>query len=240
MGWRVTENMPAASTLALHWLGGRAELQAVDVDTAPAGGDDAWLSDEERARAARFVFERDRRLYVNAHVRLRQALSARTGRLPHTLAYEIGPHGKPSLSGGGCAFNMSHSGPLAWIVMADDGDIGVDVEARRPMADADDLAARLYTADERATIARAGRHGRDLAFLTCWTRKEACLKALGVGLLVEPGTFEAGASMDAAVARIATPRGEFDVEVRSLVLDESSIGAVARVCPPHTGRLVSA
>lgn len=232
--------MPAATSLELPWLGGRAELRAVDLDTAPAEGHDAWLSREERERAARFVFERDRRLYLHAHVRLREVLSVRTGRPPHLLTYETGPHGKPSLAGGDCAFNMSHSGALAWIVLADHGDIGVDVETRRAMADADDLAARLYTTDERATIARAGRHGRDLAFLTCWTRKEACLKALGVGLLVEPATFEAGASSDASVVQIATPDGVFDVEVHSVVLDEDSIGAVARVRPPHTGRLVTA
>ncbi len=232
--------MLAASTLELPWLGGRAELRAIALDTAPSAEDAASLSQEERARATRFVFERDRRLYLHAHARLREVLSARTGLPPHLLAYDIGPHGKPSLAGRGCAFNMSHSGALAWIVVADGGHIGVDVEMRRAMADADDLAARLYTAAERATIARAGREARDLAFLTCWTRKEACLKALGVGLLVEPCTFEAGASPDDAVVRIATPDGAFDVEVRSVVLDDESIGAVARVRPHHTGFLLPA
>jgi len=62
--------------------------------------------------------------------------------------------------------------------------------------DAAVLAAEYFTQREQEALAALPAHERDKAFLTCWTRKEACLKAIGVGLLVSSQSFEVGIEPD--------------------------------------------
>ena len=64
----------------------------VHVWNAPlAGGDSGELAKllqpEERARAAAFAFDPDRRLYVHSHGALRRVLSRYTGREPGELVF---------------------------------------------------------------------------------------------------------------------------------------------------------
>lgn len=151
------------------------------------------LSKEECERAASFRFPADRQRFVAAHIALRQALSEHTG-LHHTaLKMATGPFGKPSLP---CApriqFSLSHSQGLALIVIGRRGPLGADIEMLRPVPEAAALAAEHFTPREQGALAALPARERDQAFLTCWTRKEACLKAIGVGLLVAPQSFEVG------------------------------------------------
>ena len=59
-------------------------------------------------------------------------------------------------------------------------EVGVDLEVVREVPEADGIAASTFTAEERAAWAAAG--GGAAGFLRVWTRKEALLKALGVGV----------------------------------------------------------
>lgn len=114
--------------------------------------------------------------------------------------------GKPRLAGGELAFSVAHSGELAVIavVAARDVEVGVDVEQLRAMPDAARLAARFFAADEAALVARDPSR-----FFPLWCRKEASLKARGIGLiglkLAEPvagfvADLDVGAGYVAAVA----------------------------------------
>lgn len=162
-------------------------------DTLPA----QVLSEEERARAQNLRFPVDRQRFVAAHVALRQALCAYTGLAPDALTLAIGAFGKPSLAGHPrTQFSLSHSQGLALIAIGGRGPLGADVELLRPMPDADDLAAAHFTRREQEALAALPADERDRAFLTCWTRKEACLKAIGVGLLVSPQSFDVGLAPD--------------------------------------------
>ncbi|WP_198087103.1 4'-phosphopantetheinyl transferase superfamily protein [Variovorax sp. E3] len=155
------------------------------------------LSDEERARAGKFRFATDRQRFVAAHIALRQALAAHTGLRADTLSFATGSFGKPSLPGRPrTQFSLSHSQGLALIAIGGRGPLGADIEQLRPMPDAPALAARHFTPRENEALARLPARERDHAFLTCWTRKEACLKAIGVGLLVPPRSFEVGLEPD--------------------------------------------
>ncbi len=89
-------------------------------------------------------------------------------------------------------FSLSHSQGLALIAIGGRGPLGADVELLRPVPDAAVLAAEYFTHREQEALAALPAHERDRAFLTCWSRKEACLKAIGVGLLVSSQTFEVG------------------------------------------------
>ena len=206
------------------------ELWLVDLGAEPLEGELGSLSPGERERAGRFVFPRDRRRYLSAHVALRSVLSARTGLAAHDLGFVEGPFGKPCLSGASsCAFNLSHSADVAWIATSPDGDIGVDVEALRVVDDAMALAERNFSPAECAALASVPQANRDLAFLQIWTRKEACLKAIGSGLSIAPETFDVGLRPDTRVAQIATPAGVVAVEVHTLGQAPGTVGALARI-----------
>jgi len=180
----------------------------VDLDAPPASTD--CLSEDERNRAARFVFPRDRERFIAAHVALRQILSSHTGVAASLLEFVQGEAGKPALvQPAGVQFNMSHSKSVALIAIGSgEAEIGIDVEVLRPMPDAEAMAASYFTEAEQRALAAIPPGLRDRAFLTCWTRKEACLKAIGLGLGVDTRTFEAGVD-------------EHDREVHMKVEDET-------------------
>lgn len=146
----------------------------------------AVLSDDERQRAARFVFPRDRRRFTVTRACLRVLLSKHCGVAPAALRIVYAPLGKPSLASASTPtplhFNVSHSEDVAVIAARRDAPLGVDVEAVRPLPDMMGIAARFFTAAETDTIAAAPPHQRALSFFLCWTRKEAFSKAHGDGL----------------------------------------------------------
>ncbi|HVH67071.1 MAG TPA: 4'-phosphopantetheinyl transferase superfamily protein [Gemmatimonadales bacterium] len=143
------------------------------------------LSDAERMRASRFAFDRDRDRFVVARARLRQLLASRLDVLPEAVELEYGAHGKPALAGrfadSDLRFNVSHSDDLAVYAFASGREIGVDVEAIRPLRDADSIAARFFSSRETAAYLALDPGDRPLGFYQCWTRKEAFIKALGEG-----------------------------------------------------------
>jgi len=207
------------------------DVWEIDLGSAPDDAELNVLSRDERERASRFVFARDRRRFLAAHVALRRLLARRTDAPAAELCFVAGPFGKPRLAGPSCdcSFNLSHSADIALIALAPDGEVGVDIEMLRAMEDAPALSERNFTARECAELAELAADARDRAFLSCWTRKEACLKAIGSGLSIAPETFEAGVGIDTRLVRIATPEGEACVEVHSLAQRVGWIGAVARV-----------
>lgn len=207
------------------------QLWRGSLDSHPDESAMQGLSDSERARAARFVFERDRRRYLSAHDQLRQVLARATGLPARALRFREGAHGKPYLDHNEVtlAFNMSHSQDTVLIALCPSGEIGIDVEMLRPMSDATELAARNFTPAEQAQLARTPARQRDAAFLRGWTRKEACLKALGSGLSVAPESFHAGLEPDERVTQLHW-RGQITtVRVWSLLLDDATLCALAHV-----------
>jgi phosphopantetheinyl transferase len=158
---------------------------ALNLDQTPA--DTAVLADHERARAARLHSELLRRRHLAAHVALRQILGWRLALAPGALNFTRDRHGKPSLRHHPLAFNLSHSGGWALVAVADDGVLGVDVELGERLRDVESLAGRMLTDAALAAFLALPPAQKPATFLTTWTRKEAVLKALGVGL---PGGME--------------------------------------------------
>lgn len=209
------------------------ELWSVELDGPLTTQELARLSTDEHARASRFVFDRDRFRYLNAHVALRALLSRRTGVPAVELVFRTGAFGKPSLVvETPCAFNLSDSADLALVLLGGEGDeceIGVDLEVLRRVPDATALAQQNFTADECRELERMPADERDLAFLRGWTRKEACLKALGSGLSIAPETFETGLMPNPRQVFIPTAAGVREVNVRSLAENNRFVGAVAQL-----------
>lgn len=144
-----------------------------------SSGLSAWLTDEERARAARFHFEKDRSHWIAARAGLRLLLAGWTGLEPCRVAIETEPAGKPFVAGRPVHFSLSHSGGQAAVVLSKFGPVGVDLEPLgRPHKLADCLDTFCHPEE------RKDRSGQ--ALLRIWCAKEAYLKALGVGLAMPP------------------------------------------------------
>lgn len=197
----------------------RVDLWLVPLEQPAPAADHALLDRVEQQRAARFVFERDRRRFIVAHAALRRILAGYLECAPETLRFAAADGAKPRLLAGAgdaaacLAWNLSHSGELALVgVVAESRtpdpagtlELGVDIECLRPLSDAPALAARHFTPAECAALAaQPAGEARDRAFLACWTRKEACLKAVGAGLAIDTRSFECGLDDDAGVNALA-------------------------------------
>jgi 4'-phosphopantetheinyl transferase len=144
------------------------------------------LATAERDRAARFKFEKDRRLYTVAHAALRSILAGYLNVAPGDLEFEIGQRGKPRLaptfSNDSLQFNLSHSSEVALIAVTREREIGVDVEHVKKEFAFAEVAERYFTTREVSAIRALPQDLQRRAFYQCWTSKEAFLKAKGVGL----------------------------------------------------------
>jgi 4'-phosphopantetheinyl transferase len=206
-------------------------LWLVDLDAGSKLDGRRGLSDDEWRRADRFVFADDRRRFIAAHAGLRQVLSHWAGEPAAELQFEAGPFGKPVLSAWPqTQFNLSHSGDAALIGVADGVALGVDIERLRPMADLLALAQRVFTPGEQQALEATDLAQRAQAFFRGWTRKEACLKAVGSGLSIEPNTFEAGLVPEPREIDMPAPWGRARVGVASLDTGLELAAAVAWVC----------
>lgn len=167
----------------------------LDLDPGAVAALAGWLHDDECRRAGRFRLARDRRRYVVARGLLRELLAARLGTHPRSVELRCGAHGKPRLAPGSAAvdlrFNVSHSGDFALFAFCRGREIGVDVEAIVPMRDADAVARHFFSHGELRAYRALEPSDRVAGFFTCWTRKEACLKALGGGLQSSLSEFDA-------------------------------------------------
>lgn len=190
----------------------------------------AWLSADEHERAGRFAFERDRRRYLAARCALRERLSASTGLPPGSLEIVADTFDKPILANRpACHFSLSRREDWALLGISRSGEIGVDIEMRHAVEDVEALARAHLSATEMQAFLTQALCVRDLAFLRVWTRKEACLKALGTGLRIEPASIEVGLGEGVVQLSIALPSGQANVEVRSVDCGPASVAAVARM-----------
>jgi 4'-phosphopantetheinyl transferase len=149
------------------------------------------LAEDELSRANRFVFEKDRNHYIAARSQLRHILGLYLHQEPETFQFEYTSHGKPSLVGDhNLNFNLSHSGKLALYAITRRRDLGIDIEWMRPDFSGIEIAEHYFSKNEVAVFRRLPENLRPDAFFTCWTRKEAYIKAIGEGLSCPLDTFD--------------------------------------------------
>lgn len=170
------------------------ENDIVDVWSCSLQGDAAvlehchlCLSDEERARAARFLRREDQTQFTFAHGGLRVVLARYVGMEPAALRFLTGPTGKPVLrdqQGGphSFRFNLSHSHGRMLVAVAGRQDVGIDLERVRDNSDPLNLAERFYTLSEYERIKHLPVSDHALEFYRLWVAKEALLKAQGMGI----------------------------------------------------------
>ncbi len=148
------------------------------------------LSAEEQARADRFHFPRDRRRFVLARAFLRTLLGDYTGEAPVRVPLHLSSSGKPFLADrSDLHFNLSHCEDRGVVAIARRA-IGVDLERMRAVPEALSIAGNLFAPSETQALLAFPAELRSEAFLRCWTRKEAYVKARGVGLSIPLTSFE--------------------------------------------------
>ncbi len=141
------------------------------------------LSGTEIARAERFQHPGHGRRYVVAHGRLREILAWHSGVSPESLRFREGPRGSPELESCSIQFSVSRSQGRALVAVSRDARyLGIDVEIECDHGDLLQLARSVFSRNEIEALARVAASERLRLFLQLWTRKEAVVKALGVGL----------------------------------------------------------
>jgi 4'-phosphopantetheinyl transferase len=208
----------------------------VDLDRPHAALEElaACLIAEERQRADRFVREVDRRRFTVSHAVLRMLLGRYLNLPPEHVEMSIAPGGKPELtraSGTSCPrFNLSHSERLALIALTMDRAVGVDVEHVRPMTDVKNIVERYFAPREQAVWHVLLEQERLAAFFRCWTRKEAYLKAQGIGLSGGLDHFEVSFAPDDPVRLIRDddrPDATTRWQLHDVAVEEGYVAACA-------------
>ena len=153
-----------------------------------------FLSVDERNRAERFHFQKDRYHYVVAHALLRIILGRYLGLDPEQLRFCYGPYGKPTLAaatgGNEFHFNMSHSHEIVLYAVTRGREIGIDVERINLTSVREQVAERFFSPQEVAALRLLPIDLQPEAFFNCWTRKEAYVKAKGDGLSLALDQFD--------------------------------------------------
>jgi 4'-phosphopantetheinyl transferase len=150
------------------------------------------LSDQENHQAQAFTFERDARRYVVSHAILRTLLGCATGTPAQNIRLRTEQSIKPVLKLENVPpvhFSLSRSEELVLIGFAS-RPLGVDIERLSASVDVEALANHVFTNREEKVFRRLDPASRPKAFLQCWTKKEAYLKAIGMGIVVPPTAIE--------------------------------------------------
>ena len=173
--------------------GGEVHIWTVALDGVDDAAEARMLSADELDRARRFRLERDGRRFVAFHAALRRLLGAYLRVDPKSVRFvPPSPDGKPRLADDSSrlSFNGSRSQDLGVFAVAHDRMLGIDVERIREDVALEALARRVLTPDELRACSRLEPGARRAVFYRSWTRKEAGLKARGIGLTMAPNEVD--------------------------------------------------
>ena len=220
----------------LKLLAGEVHLWRASLDGA-AGQIAAMaetLSVDERIRAGKFYFERDRRAFILTRGILRTLLGRYLGQAADRLRFRYGPQGKPALTRDSgedtLRFNLSHSHGVALLAFARARDVGVDLERIRPHLASEEIAKRFFAPREVSMLRKVPAQMRAEAFFHCWTRKEAYIKATGKGLSMPLDEFVVSLAPDEPAALLETRTDHREASrwcLRSLTPHPGYVGALA-------------
>jgi 4'-phosphopantetheinyl transferase len=162
-------------------------------DPAMARACAALLSEDERQKAARYLFERDRDLCLASRALLRTALSRHADVAPQDWRFVANEHGCPRIAPGvtdlPLRFNLSHTEGLVACAITLDREIGVDVETLDRKTDVEAVSGQYLAPDERASVLRKSGTEQRERFYQFWTLKEAYIKAREKGLAIPLSDF---------------------------------------------------
>lgn len=164
------------------------------------------LSEPERDRVARKRRPEDRETLVLAYAMHRLLLSCWL----HVDAMQVpigrDAEGRPLVHDSMLATSLSHTHGGVAIAIGSNGPVGIDIEAIVRPSSLDDIAAQICHPLESSALGTLSTELRQAELLRLWVRKEAYLKAVGVGLAWEMSSFAAAA--DAQLPVPVSHRGD--------------------------------
>lgn len=206
---------------------------SLELESESLGELERTLSADEIQRARRFHFERDRRNFTGRRGILRNVLSVYLGTKPAALRLIYNEFGKPCLEGspeaGSLNFNLSHSGALMLVAVALDRGVGIDIEFIDSAVSSDEVARRFFSTNEIATLEGLPEPLRQREFFNLWARKEAYIKARGMGLSIPLDSFDVSSIQGEAVVVPGTPNSSdgSNWKIENLDIDPRYAAAVA-------------
>ena len=170
------------------WIIGPVQLKP------EAGTSHSLLCADESERAARFKLPGHGPQWAFFRSAMREILGQYTNSPPDELRFGYDNNGKPGLlapsTKTALEFNLSHSGELALLAITHIAPVGVDIEQAKEFDNRDELVARFFSETEQRAYEALPHPERISAFYHCWTRKEALIKALGLGLSAPLDAFD--------------------------------------------------
>ncbi len=161
---------------------------------------DAWvglLNARELVELGAFRSAADRRRHLASRVLSRLAVAVTLGcpveevTIVRRCAWCGGEHGMPRvvMPHAPCHLSATHAGQRVGVALSEHIPVGVDVEPDSGRSDLGDLAGAALTDRERRWLS-SGEAPPGYGTLWLWTRKEAALKAAGLGLAVPPTALD--------------------------------------------------
>jgi 4'-phosphopantetheinyl transferase len=221
----VPDSIPAGEVHVWAWTWA---FEMSNADPSPHVG---LLDEQELQRMKAFYFARDRARFAMNHANVRRILGGYLQQPPEQLCFAAERLGKPKLvHQEQLAFNLSHSRSVALLALTQEGPLGVDVEDVRPIEP--EVATRHFSPAERAALEPMQGDDWLAGFYRCWTRKEAILKAEGVGLHRALDSFDVELRPEEPAALLAT-RETFHHpwKLHHLAPTAGAVGALATANP---------
>ncbi|MBN8583054.1 MAG: 4'-phosphopantetheinyl transferase superfamily protein [Anaerolineae bacterium] len=221
---------PPPDTLKLESNHADVWRLSLDLSNDSVKSNESTLSEDEEKRADHFHFEVDKNRFIVAHGVLRKILGHYLHCDPAELTFSLNQYGKPSLVNSAVEFNLSHSGDFALIAVTQGRKVGVDVERIRQGISSHVIAQQYFSKSEVAELQSLPLQQRERAFFTCWTRKEAYIKAQGLGLSLPLESFDVSlAPGQPAILRATRPDPQESARwtLLSLEADPNYAGALA-------------
>jgi len=146
-----------------------------------------YLSEDEKSKADRFKRESDYACYVSVHALLRIELSKQLKMKARSIKIGESKYGKPFIPGADLSFSLSRTKNLfAFVVGKSNEYLGIDIEQIKPDIDFATIAHNYFSLrEQQIVLSYSNIADQKCAFFQIWTRKEALLKALGIGLNAE-------------------------------------------------------
>lgn len=185
------------------------------------------LSEDERARAGRFHFSRDRDRFTTGRAALRLLLGAYLDKPAEEVVLATTPNGKPRLAAGegdAVSFNLSHSRELALLAFTVGREVGVDVEFVNPELAWLEVAPGFCNGAELEQLRALPEHDGRERFFKIWTAKEARLKATGEGFQTDARRI--GVRFDGSVPVAFSPPSEIRWWLREIPVGGSFAAAL--------------
>ncbi|PZD74709.1 4'-phosphopantetheinyl transferase sfp [Acaryochloris thomasi RCC1774] len=205
--WQLTTGVPPLKAQEV-------QVWKLSLETSASKRAELWstLSLDEQERAKRFIHVHDQQGFVVVRGQLRWLLAKHLEIEPAAVQFSYGDKGKPRLAADSrqaldLRFNLSHSHGIALIAVTVGQEIGVDLEQISTRIDFEGITQRFLTCGEQKALFNRPETERCAVFFQLWTRKEACIKALGGSIAQGLEQFDVSMGLDQTRNTVPTTEG---------------------------------